>query len=130
MVMGWRAMPQFLRYLISGAACAGLEYGSFLLLHQGWAWGLILANTLAYSSGWVLSFTLNKLWVFQGPQRHQTGMQFLVYCCLALLNYSLGTWFLVYLVQTFGLSAWLGKGLSMAAIVVWNFLVYKKVIYR
>jgi putative flippase GtrA len=123
-------MPQFLRYLIVGLGCAGLEYGSFLLLHHGLHWGLISANTLAYGLGLLASFSFNKLWVFAGRQQHQTPFQLAAYCLLAFVNYSLGTWLLLYLAQTLGLYAWLAKGVSMFAIVVWNFLIYKKIIYR
>lgn len=123
-------MPQFVRYLLAGLACAGLEYGGFLALHHGLAWGLVWANTLAYAAGLFSSFALNKFWVFGGQQQYQTRYQLLAYCLLALFNYSLGTWVLVDLVQSWGWPAWLAKGLSMGLIVVWNFLIYKKVIYR
>ena len=123
-------MPQFLRYLAVGLACAGLEYGSFLGLHHALAWGLVAANTLAYALGLASSFLINKFWVFQGHQQHQTRYQFIAYCTLAFFNYSVGTGLLLYLAQNLNLSAWLAKILSMGAIVVWNFAIYKKLIYR
>ncbi len=123
-------MPQFFRYLFIGLLCASLEYGSFLLGHHGLNWGLVWANTFAYALGLVSSFALNKYWVFSGQQKTHTHYQFVAYCALALVNYSLGTWLLLYLVQSIALYAWLAKGLSMVAIVTWNFVIYKKVIYR
>ena len=123
-------MPQFLRYLAVGLACAGLEYASFLALHHGLAWSLLAANTVAFSLGLLSSFLINKFWVFHGRQQYQTRYQFVAYCALALFNYSVGTGLLIYLASSLHVGAWLAKILSMAAIVVWNFAIYKKVIYR
>lgn len=123
-------MPQFARYLIAGLFCAGLEYACFLLLHHDANWGLVGANTIAYGTGLLSSFILNKIWVFGGQQQNKTFYQLLSYCLLALFNYAIGTWLLVNLVKSYGVLPWLAKGLSMSAIVVWNFLIYKKVIYR
>ena len=123
-------MPQFVRYLAVGLFCAGLEYSSFLLLHGALGWGLVWANTLAYSLGLVSSFLINKFFVFTAPQQSKAHFQFAAYCLLALCNYLLGTWLLVYLVQRIQLPPWQAKALAMGAVATWNFFIYKKVIYR
>lgn len=123
-------MRQFYRYLIAGLFCAGIEYISFLVTHHSLGWGLVRANTIAYSLAFISSFSFNKFWVFSGRQQLQTQYQFIAYGVLALCNYTLGTVLLLHFTQAWTLPAWLAKGLSMAAIVVWNFLIYKKVIYR
>ena len=123
-------MLQFIRYLLTGAFCAGLEYLSFLALHSGLGWGLIWANTLAFSLGLIASFSINKFLVFTATQVQQTRTQFLAYCLLAGLNYCISTGLLLLLVQQLGMPAWLAKGLTMACVVIWNFVLYKKVIYR
>jgi putative flippase GtrA len=123
-------MRQFYRYLLAGLICVGVEYGSFMAVHHGLGWGLVKANTLAYGLAFISNFLLNKFWVFTGTQQLQTQYQLMAFSVLALCNYALGTGLLLHLAQTWALPAWLAKGLSMAAIAIWNFLIYKKVIYR
>lgn len=123
-------MPQFYRYLITGLLCAGVEYSSFMAAHNILGWGLIPANTLAYTLAFISNFLLNKIWVFAGAQQLRTQYQFIAFGVLALCNYTLNTGLLLYFTQSWTLPIWLAKGLSMAAIVMWNFFVYKKVIYR
>lgn len=120
-------MPQFTRYLLAGVFCAALEYLSFMLLQT--KLHLVVANTLAYALGFAASFLLNKYVVFQG-NNGKTKQQFVMYCLLAFFNYMVGTALLVWLVQTAGAPAFVAKAIAMVAVVSWNFLMYKKIVYR
>ena len=120
-------MPQFTRYLLAGVFCAALEYLSFMLLQT--KLHLVAANTLAYGLGFTASFLLNKYVVFH-DNSGKTKQQFVLYCLLALFNYIVGTALLVWLVQSAGLPPFVAKAIAMLAVVSWNFVMYKKVVYR
>ena len=120
-------MPQFSRYLLAGVFCAALEYLSFMLLQT--KINLLVANTLAYALGFTGSFLLNKYAVFPN-NNGKTPQQLLAYCLLALFNYIIGMALLVWLVQSAGLPAFAAKAIAMVTVVSWNFLMYKKVVYR
>lgn len=123
-------MPQPLRYLLSGVFCAGLEYSVFHLTHQLLGFSLIAANTIAYILAFVFNFLITKFLVFNAPQKSSARYQFITYSLLVAFNYTLGTWLLVYLVESWQLPAGVSKILSMAIVAVWNFFIYKKVVYR
>ena len=123
-------MPQLLRYLLSGLFCAGLEYSVFQLMHQILSLSLIVANTIAYALAFIFNFLITKFLVFNAPQKSSARYQFLAYSLLVAFNYTLGTWLLVYLVESWHFQAGLSKIFSMGVVAVWNFFIYKKVVYR
>ena len=123
-------MPQWLRYLLSGLFCAGLEYSVFQLMHQIIGLSLIVANTIAYALAFIFNFLITKFLVFNAPQKNSAQYQFVAYSLLVLFNFTLGTWLLVYLVQSWQLQAGLSKLFSMVIVAVWNFFIFKKVVYR
>lgn len=123
-------MGQIFRYLGVGVFCAGLEYSIFMLLHKISPNILAVINAVAYGSGLIASFILNKAVVFKGQQQLKTKYQFIAYCTLAALNYSIGTILLIQLMNLAAMPVWISKILSMGAVASWNFLIYKKIIYR
>lgn len=123
-------MPQLLRYLLSGFFCAALEYSVFQLAHQLFGLSLIVANTIAYALAFIVNFLITKFLVFNAPQKSSTRYQFIAFSLLVAFNYTLGTWLLVYLVESLQLQAGVSKILSMAIVAIWNFFIYKKVVYR
>lgn len=123
-------MPQFLKYLLVGGSAALLEYGVFLASLEVLTANVYLAHAFGFVLGLLFSFVLNKFYVFSGPQVQQAQRQFVLYAALALLNLLLGAVLLGLLIRYANLAPWLAKGMSMVAIALWNFIIYKKVIYR
>lgn len=57
---------RFLRFLISGGSAAAVEYASFFILQTtlGLEW-LLASQSLSFVCGFVISFLLNRHWVFR-----------------------------------------------------------------
>lgn len=121
---------QIARYLMVGGSAAALEFVAFLIANKLFDWQLFWAHALGFMLGLIFSFLLNKFFVFQSQQSQQAHRQLLQYSLLALVNLLLGALILYALRDYANFPAWLAKAASMLSIVLWNFIIFKKVIYR
>lgn len=119
---------QFLRYLIIGGASFVLEYAIFYLFLRGLDWWYLLANTLAYLLVFGFNFLLNRFWTFQS--RGDIKRQMFLYTALLGFNLVMTNLVLYALTDGANIPAQLAKIIVMGCVVMWNFILYKKVIYR
>ena len=117
------------RYGISGGLSVGIEYLVFLFFNQLHN-PLVVANSISCLVGLVISFFLHKYWSFGGTQQHQTRAQFLGYITLAGINLVLTNVLIVFLVNILGVAPEIAKLLVMATVVIWNFLIMKKLLFK
>src|SRR5687768_9648938 len=85
-----------IKFLMSGGLAAVTEYLTFLLFHK-FGLFLIFANALSFLCGLVVSFMLNKHWVFS--RKGNGPRQFVMYLTLAGLNLILGSALIILLVE-------------------------------
>jgi len=131
------AMKQFKKYLIVGFTTFGIEYSifslSFYLLISNKLFGddtlrANLASVIGYSLSFVYNFMMNRVWSFQS--KSNISKQLLSYGILFGFNV-LATWGIITLFSDyFGLWQPISKLVAMAAIVCWNFIFYRKIIYK
>lgn len=122
------AFGQFRRYVIVGILSFGLEYGLFALCLKGLAWSYLAANTVVYPLVCLINFALNRQWTFAA--RGNVLAQALRYLALLAFNLLAGNAVLYLLCDVFAMSALLAKIAVMALIVLWNFAIYKWLVYR
>lgn len=122
---------RLLRYIVSGIAALASDYGTFLILYYIFNISVELSAPLGLTAGLVVSFMLNKLWTFKSVEntmRSSTLMQTALYLLLFLIN----NIFTIYFIKTsliFGMSAATGKIGASIAITLWNYALYKKIIF-
>jgi putative flippase GtrA len=115
------------KYLGSGLLSVLADYLVFLCLTQ-LGFFYLYAVTISYLCGLLLNFYLNKLWTFQ--RKDNTLPQMVRYFTLAGVNYLL-TLLLMYLFTSLlGINPLLSRGVVLAMVSSWNFLLYKYVVYR
>lgn len=118
---------QFLRYLLSGGMAFVLDFGTFKLLmyvFDVWYVGASFAGSVV---GFFAAFTFHKYIVFQ--KHKQTTSQFIRYCLLQLFNAIAQTVLVYVFVEYLGVPPELGKVMSIACSVLWNFVLYKLFVY-
>jgi putative flippase GtrA len=122
------SIDQFKRYLVIGFSTFFLEYAIFCTLHNAAKIYHLYANTGAYIIAFWFNFLMNRFWSFKstGNLKRQLA-QYLV-----LFAFNLGaTNLLMYVLSDLaGIIPEISKVLVMGAIVSWNFVLYKKVIYK
>lgn len=150
-----QTFAQLRKYIITGLLAFGLEYGSFRLINEiifvqftPWGYSLakrllestagyqlteftfsyLLANMIAYMIGFWVSFTLNRIWSFQS--KTDIGRQLLLYSMLFVFNLGVTSFLMYVLSDIIGIVPHISKIIVMFAIVSWNFIIFKKIIYK
>jgi putative flippase GtrA len=120
---------RFIRFLASGGSAAVIEYSTFTFLQMcgGRDW-LLLSQPLSFAAGFVVSFLLNRSWVFRSSGVIHTEL--LKYGLIAMVNLAAGEVMIVLLAGPFRLNPFLSKFLVMALIAGWNYLLFSKLVFK
>lgn len=119
---------RLLRFLVAGGSAAAVEYAAFFALQFtfGPKW-LLVNQSLSFSCGFVVSFLLNRHWVFRsnGEVRHEL----LKYGIVAAINLAAGNLAIFLLVGPAGIHPLVSKFLVMGMIAAWNYLVFSRLVF-
>jgi len=115
------------KFLLTGGTAALVEYVIFLLL-QHLTIGLLIANSVSYLCGFVVSFVLNRAWVFSsnGAVKKQLGS----YTILAAVNFIISNCVLLLLVEVLKIPSPIAKIFTMMMIASWNYVLFSKFIFK
>ena len=115
------------RFLLAGGSAAITEYCLFIVFRNAGLM-LVVANTLSFLGGLVVSFSINKLWVFTA--KGDTPRQFSLYFILAIVNLAISNLLVWLLAEKLDIKALLAKLIVMAVIASWNYIFFSKLIFR
>ena len=116
-----------IRFLVSGGFAAIAEYVSFAVLNYYFNDHLILINVISFVIGLIISFNLNKWWVFDS--KNAVAGEFVKYLALACINLVLGSLILFIFVDKLIINPLIAKFLVMALIAIWNYFIFSKIIF-
>jgi putative flippase GtrA len=128
---------QFVRYIITGVVSFSIEYTLFIVLRKALPMSEVAVNIMVYTIIFWVNFLLNKFFSFRS--RNNFKRQIMLYGILFIFNLVVGNILLFkgiryLLVLASGEGSWpvlyLPKILIMFFIISWNFVLYKKVIYK
>jgi putative flippase GtrA len=71
-----KELSRFARFAIVGGIGTLLDFGMLILLNEFLSLPVLLANTLAYLTGLLNNFTLNRLWTYPDARRKPLPVQF------------------------------------------------------
>ena len=123
---------QLAKFGMSGAATVGADYLTFAATYK-LGMPLFWATASSLLAGFVVSFTLNRQWVFNAKSadaEKRAIEQLVMYAALFIFNTFVAFWFIDTVHRDYGISPYLAKPISMAFITAWNFAIYKKVIFK
>lgn len=113
------------RYVVVGLTTVGIDVGLLYLLVQ-FGVPVYLAATIAFATALLANFTLSRVWTFE--VRRRTAYQTAWYGLLIFGNY-LFSLLLIAVFQHYNASYIAGKVTAVAITTIWNFLMYKYVIF-
>lgn len=121
-----RTVKQILVYLLVGGGTAILELALFQILYALTPIGAGVSNVIAVVVATACNFALNGTVTFQ----HSSNLtrSIVLYCLLFAFNTALST-VVITMADTLGVPPILAKLATMACIVCWNFILYKKVVF-
>lgn len=114
-----------IKYLVVGGSTALLELMFFSLF--SFVLPLAVSNVFAVVISTICNFLLNKFWSFN--QRNWSNRSLVLYILLFLFNTSFSSIFITVLAGL-GVIPVFAKIISMACIVIWNYFLYQRVIFK
>ena len=129
MNLGLLLRSSVVRFVLGGGITVLCEYVVFYILFVFFKWNLLIANSLSFVVGLGVSFLFNRLWAFRKDTFHlKTHHQLAMYLVLAVTNLLFNNAIVAGL-QDLGLDPRFGKIIAIILIAVWNFIIYRKVIF-
>lgn len=120
---------KIIRFLGAGSLAALTEYGVFLLFSFVLVRGeLYLANSIGFLSGLLVSFLLNKHWVFKSKKKGSS--EFVYYFALAMVNLLISNLLIGVLVNGITVPSFVAKLISMGMVAAWNYFVLSRSIFK
>ena len=118
---------KILKFLMSGGTAAATEFVVFAIILK-FIDNLLISNSVSFLCGLVVSYTLNRLWVFDS--KANVKKQFSEYFILATINLGLSNLFLYFLTDIISLETWISKIIVMATIACSNYFIFSKFIFK
>ncbi|AWH20246.1 GtrA family protein [Stenotrophomonas sp. ZAC14D2_NAIMI4_6] len=120
---------RLLRFLVAGGSAAAVEYAAFFALQFtfGPKW-LLVNQSLSFSCGFVVSFLLNRHWVFRSDGN--AGHELLKYGILAAINLAASNACIFLMVGPLGIHPLAAKILVMGMVAAWNYLIFSRLVFR
>lgn len=118
---------QFFKYLLVGGSTAIFELMLYTFLRRVICLELSLSNVIAVVIATVLNFIINKGWAFNTVSNLPRSV--MLYLILFLLNTYFSTNAIILMVKL-GVLDIIAKLFTMCAITMWNFVIYRKVVFK
>ena len=142
-------LEQFKRYIITGVTTFLIEYLLFYIFYEivftkftpigfslanrifsvdAFTYKYLIANTIGYTIDFCLNFTMNRVYSFKS--KAPLWDQVKKYAVLFVVNLIVTNILLYLFSDILHIIPYISKLMAMCVIVSWNFIVYKKIIYR
>ena len=122
-----KTLFQAIKYLVVGGSSAAIELVLFQLLSAVFAIPLAAANVTAVVVSTVFNFLVNRNVTFKSTSNPLRSL--VLYLLLFALNTTFSTVVISFLAAQ-GVYPLVAKVCTMACIVLWNFVLYKKIIFK
>lgn len=118
---------QFLKYLIVGGSSAALELLLFTFLRKAAGFSITISNVTAAVTSTVFNFLVNRGWSFKAASNFIRSV--ILYLILFFLNTVFSTNAIAFMVSL-GVFDVLAKLITMGMITMWNFVLYRRVVFK
>lgn len=120
-------VSQIVRYAFVGGASAAFELVVFQALYALAGIGIAPSNIIALVASTAVNFTLNRSLAFKSTANPARSL--VLYLVLFVFNTTFSTLAITWLVGL-GIHSVVAKLMTMFCIVMWNFVLYRKVIFK
>ena len=119
---------QVIRYLITGFSSAAIELTLLFVFRDLANLSIIVSNSIALTIVFWFNFLMNRIWSFKSTSNLKK--QLAMYLVLFVFNLGASDVIMYLLTSKLSLQYLLAKVFAIGAVVTWNFVIYKKVIYK
>ena len=118
-------LAQFMKFGIVGFLAFCIDYGLFLLLHQVFGLYYLAASTISFVLSTVFNYVCSMRYVFKGRPDQTRMQQFVIFFVLSIVGLGVNQLVLWLCVDKLGITAWIGKLVATAIVMVFNFVTRK-----
>lgn len=123
-----QTLGQVIRYLVTGLSSAAIEFSLLFVLKDTAGLSMLLSNSIALSIVFWFNFLMNRFWSFRSKMK--LGRQLVMYLVLFVFNLGASDLIMYLLTEALAMQYLLAKVFAIGAVVSWNFVLYRKVIYK
>ncbi len=127
-IMNKDFLAQVIRYLVTGFSSAAIEFTLLFIFRDLAGLSILAANTAALAIVFWFNFLVNRLWSFKSKMK--LSKQLPMYLVLFVINIGASDLIMYLLTDKAGIQYLLAKVFAIGAVVSWNFILYRKVIYK
>jgi putative flippase GtrA len=120
----------YFRYLIGGGTSTAVVLGGLYFLHEVIGIDPVLSSVIIYPIGIVVSFTLQKFWVFEEKSTEIVHKQFLSFLVLAGTNFLLNYLLMYIFIDILNIWYILSQIMVSGTVAVSNFIAYKTFVFK
>lgn len=124
-----KTVSSAVKYVVVGATSLVIDAGLLYALTEQVHLNYLLSAAASFWMALVYNFLLNKFWSFGNKERDYAG-QFAKYMLLIGFNFIFTLTFIFLLVEAFSVNYIISKVVSVGIITIWNFIIYKKIIFK
>ena len=118
---------QILKYLFVGGTSALFELLLFVFMLKSLGINLQISNVIATGTATALNFLMNRSWSFKSSSNFSRSLA--LYLLLICFNLMFTTYTITIMVNR-GIVDVFAKFITMGVVIVWNFFIYKKVVFK
>lgn len=123
-----KSAGEMIRYLITGLCSAAIEFSLLFVFKDLIGLSVVASNSIALSTVFWFNFLMNRIWSFKSKMK--LGKQLGMYLLLFLFNLGASDFIMYMLTDRLSMQYLVAKIFALGAVVCWNFIIYKKVIYK
>lgn len=121
MVLGVEIIGKALRFCVTGALGAAVDFGSTFLAKEILKINKFVSNAIGFTLAATLCFFLNKYWTYES-QSPLTWHEYLVFITVSLVGLGINSLVLYLLTEKAKMNFYLSKCFAIGTASVWNFL--------
>jgi len=120
---------QVIRGLIVAAIAFVVDFGMLLVFKEIIGIHYLLAATLSFGLGVVVSYYLSIHWVFANRKFSNRHAEFIIFLIICTIGLGLNLVIIAGMVQLLGIDYRFAKVVSTVVVFFWNFVARKKILY-
>ncbi|MDP4178851.1 MAG: GtrA family protein [Bacillota bacterium] len=122
-----KSHKQFIKYILVGGSTAAVELLLYTLFRRILGINLNLSNISAVIIATLLNFIINRGWSFKSSSNFIRSL--ILYIILFCLNTTFSTNAISFMVK-YGMIDIVAKVITMCMITAWNFVLYRKIVFK
>ncbi len=118
------------KFIFAGGLAGGTDLVLLYIFHGLFGLGLVFSTSAAFILSFLVSFTLQKFWTFRNFRQDKMVGQLFIYILNAFIGLNLNGFFMHTLVRKYAIWYLLAQIIVNLMIGVWNFIIYKFIVFR